>query len=134
MKHWYADHFKKLEQIPDEKKFVIGDLSDGWSGLCKFLGVAKPDEAWPWENKGSSMVAGLLTNNEEYLKKFKDPTLDSGFRTMDCPKLNAWFRSIKYWVRIFQTMSFVVINYLVGWGIRVFSKIYCENSKKLVKR
>ena len=72
MKNWYADHFKKLEQIPDEKKFVIGDLSDGWSGLCKFLGVAEPDEAWPWENKGSSMVAGLLTNNEEYLKKFKN--------------------------------------------------------------
>ena len=65
---------------------------------------------------------------------FKDPTLDFGFRTMECPKLNAWFRSIKYWLRIFQTMSFVVIDCLVGWGIRVFSTIYCENSKKLEKR
>ena len=59
----------------------------------------------------------------------KDPTLEFGFRTMECLKLNAWFRPIKYWLRILQTMIFVVINCLMGWGIRVFSKIYCENSK-----
>lgn len=48
--------FSSFYQSAPKDKLLVYMCSDGWSPLCKFLGIPVPDEPFPHKNKGGSFV------------------------------------------------------------------------------
>jgi hypothetical protein len=60
-------HTAEVRAAIDPKRLLVYDVAEGWTPLCKFLGVAEPAEAFPRLNDTATIQAMIKGMREQYL-------------------------------------------------------------------
>ena len=83
-----------------------------------FIKLLMNDPGSPYRDRSSYRENFINYQNNQFfiqeLFRVKDPTGVSGFGLMECPKLKAWFRSIKNAVSKYHAIGLMVNNYFTG--------------------
>ena len=63
----FADHLATVKQVIPADRLLTYDVRDGWEPLCDFLGVDRPDQAFPSGNSTADFRAkkAYLTSKSE---------------------------------------------------------------------
>lgn len=49
-----AAHSERMKKLIPKEKLLVYEIGEGWDRLVEFLGVPKPDEPFPYENKSQA--------------------------------------------------------------------------------
>lgn len=57
----YEQHYARVRRTVPAERLLVYRVQEGWEPLCRFLGVAVPDEPFPRVNVGDNLLHNIRT-------------------------------------------------------------------------
>ena len=57
----FEQHYQKVRRTVPAERLLVYRVQEGWEPLCRFLGVAVPDEPFPRVNVGDDLLVNIRT-------------------------------------------------------------------------
>jgi hypothetical protein len=61
----FSRHIQAVRETIDPARLLVFDVKEGWEPLCRFLGVAQPDQPFPRLNDTATMQARMKQMQEQ---------------------------------------------------------------------